>query len=55
MRSTKRVARRVFTYGAAYPETVVRVGLRSEIEIVPTSTDVAVVETFLGNIKLERR
>lgn len=54
-KNTVKVAHRQFTYAPAYTDTLVRTKIRSESEITSSSTDRAVVETYFGNIKLERR
>jgi hypothetical protein len=54
-KNTVKVAHREFTYGPAYTDTVVRTKIHSESEITAASTDRAVVETYFGNIKLERQ
>jgi hypothetical protein len=55
VKNSKRVVHREFTYAAAYTDAVVRTKQRAEVEVSPSSTDVAVIETIFGNIALERR
>jgi hypothetical protein len=55
VKNSKRVVHREFTYAAAYTDAVVRTKQRAEVEVSPSSTDLAVIETIFGNIALERR
>jgi hypothetical protein len=54
-RNAKRIVHRTFSYAAAYADAFVRTGVRSEVEVAPTSDERAIVDTTFSNIGLERR